>query len=256
MIDPDASQRQIFVLAERYDSIDGPWHSHRRAQLIYASKGVLTVQSEMGLWVVPPQRGVWIPPGTAHKISADSEFWLHTLYAEPDVTSLPRHWGVVNIDRLTSALLIEAASFGSQVCVGPQALQQDNVMQVLRDRLPNLSQVPSHLPKPLDARIRRISQALEKNPADNRSLYDWANENGLSERTAGRLFQCETGLTFGKWRQQLRLLLAIQLIGLGKGITAVSIEVGYEDTSAFIKAFKAAFGQTPGKYLKGQKASS
>lgn len=246
MIDPDDAQRSVFVLSERYGAFDGPWHSHRRAQLIYASSGVLTVQSKSGLWVVPPQRGVWIPPGAVHKVSADSDFWLNTLYAEPDTPGLPAQWGVVNVDALTRELLVEASRFGSALMM---TAAQQHVMQVLLDRLPQLGAVPSHLPKPQDPRLLRITQALIKKPDDNRSLKAWAKEVGLSERTAARLFIKETGLSFGKWRQQLRLLLAIQLLGLGRSVSHVAAEVGYEDTSAFIKAFKTSFGQTPSKYL-------
>ncbi len=252
MIDPDAVRRPVFVLAERYNAMDGPWHSHRRAQLIHASMGVLTVQSEEGLWVVPPQRGVWIPPGAAHKISAENDFWLHTLYSEPNLPALPSQWGVVTIDPLTSALMVEAARFGGDTCSGNEALQHEHLIQVLLDRLPNLSRVPSYLPKPRDARLLRITQALVKTPSDNRGLRAWASESGLSERTAARLFQRETGLSFGKWRQQMRLLKAVQLMSLGKSVTHVAFEVGYGDVSAFIELFKAAFGQTPGIYLRNK----
>src|ERR1700756_576086 len=42
-------------------------HFHDRDQLVYASRGVMTVRSRDGTWVVPPHRAVWIPAGvTAH----------------------------------------------------------------------------------------------------------------------------------------------------------------------------------------------
>ena len=43
-------------------------------------------------------------------------------------------------------------------------------------------------------------------------------------------------MTFGKWRQQLRLLQALRLLADGKNVTTVSLEVGYENPSAFIAA--------------------
>jgi quercetin dioxygenase-like cupin family protein len=42
-----------------------PLHFHDRDQIVYASRGVMTVQTEAGTWVVPPQRAVWIPAGIA-----------------------------------------------------------------------------------------------------------------------------------------------------------------------------------------------
>ena len=59
----------------------------------------------------------------------------------------------------------------------------------------------------------------------------------------------ETGLTFGQWRQQLRLLAALELLGAGESVTAVAFSVGYDDVSSFIAAFKAAMGVTPSRYF-------
>jgi quercetin dioxygenase-like cupin family protein len=38
-----------------------PLHFHDRDQLVYASRGVMTVRTQSDTWVVPPQRAVWIP---------------------------------------------------------------------------------------------------------------------------------------------------------------------------------------------------
>lgn len=244
LINPDDAPNPVVVLAERYLAMDGPWHSHRRAQLIHASEGVLTVQSATGLWVVPPQRGVWIPGEMVHKVAAQRDFWLHTAYVDPTVMACPPECRVVAVDRLTNELLIEAATFDTERFAAPQA----RLMQVLTDRLPQLTHMPFHLPCPSDARLLRITQALERDPADARTLAQLASGMGLSARTAARLFQSDTGLTFGKWRLQLRLLAAVQRLSLGHAVSRVAADVGYEDTSAFISVFKAAFGQTPAKW--------
>ena len=47
-----------------------PPHRHRRAQLVYAPEGVMTVTTERGMWVVPPQRAVWVPALMTHQIRA------------------------------------------------------------------------------------------------------------------------------------------------------------------------------------------
>jgi len=55
-------------------------------------------------------------------------------------------------------------------------------------------------------------------------------------------------MTFGKWRQQVRMLHALRLLAAGESVTTVAFEVGYDSTSAFISAFKTALGTTPGRY--------
>lgn len=56
-------------------------------------------------------------------------------------------------------------------------------------------------------------------------------------------------MTFGRWRQQLRLLHALRLLAAGRPVTAVALEVGYDSPSAFIAMFRAALGTTPSRYF-------
>ena len=247
LIDPDQAERGVFVLAERYEPLEGPWHSHRRAQLIHASEGVLTVRTHTGLWVVPPQRAVWILPGIAHQVSSRKAFWLRTLYAEPDAAPLPDACCVVGVDRLVTELLIAASEFGAAY---PPGGPEERLIQVILDRLPRLEVAPLHLPSPRDARLEGIAHALTTNPADPRTLGELAATVGTTERTVARLFLQETGLTFGQWRRQLRLLAALERLGAGESVSNVALDIGYQDVSSFIAVFKSALGDTPARYFR------
>ena len=54
-------------------------HSHSRAQLIFASRGVMTVTTDEGAFVVPPQRAVWMPAGTIHRVESRGAYSMRTL---------------------------------------------------------------------------------------------------------------------------------------------------------------------------------
>src|SRR6185436_3908339 len=41
-------------------------HSHARGHLVYAARGVLSVHTGGGTWVVPANRVVWVPAGSTH----------------------------------------------------------------------------------------------------------------------------------------------------------------------------------------------
>jgi AraC-like DNA-binding protein len=56
-------------------------------------------------------------------------------------------------------------------------------------------------------------------------------------------------MTFGKWRQQLRLLHSIQKLASGEKVTTVALDAGYNSTSAFISVFRKSMGITPGQYI-------
>lgn len=57
-------------------------------------------------------------------------------------------------------------------------------------------------------------------------------------------------MTFGRWRQQLQLIIALRSLAAGATVQKVSGDLGYESVSAFITMFKKALGTSPAKYLK------
>ena len=75
-------------------------------------------------------------------------------------------------------------------------------------------------------------------------------QRGAHERTLQRLFKPETGTTFGRWRTQLRLQHGVIALGQGQNVTTTAATSGYREASAFIAAFRSAFGTTPGRYVE------
>jgi AraC-like DNA-binding protein len=246
-IDPDRAKRDVFVLGDHHRPLETPWHSHARAQLIHVSRGVLTVRTKDGLWMVPPQRAVWILPGTQHKIASKKNFWLTTLYAKLGIDAIPEKSSVVSIDRLTDELLIAAAHFGPGYPLGGP---EERLIKVLLERLPQLPVSSLYLQEPRDQKLKRITDALIATPARPETLAELSAKAHLTERTAARLFVRETGLTFGQWRQQLRVLTALEELGAGASVTAAALNVGYQDVSSFITAFKRIVGDTPSKCFR------
>ena len=72
---------------------------------------------------------------------------------------------------------------------------------------------------------------------------------GASKRTLSRLFTTQTRMSFQAWRQQRRLLRALELLATGDNVTAIALELGYDNTSAFIAMFRRCLGTTPARYL-------
>src|ERR1700685_4625268 len=75
-----------------------PLHFHDRDQLVYASRGVMTVRTGDGTWVVPPTRAVWLPAAVPHTITMSGTVAMRTLYLRPRLAStLPRNCCVINV---------------------------------------------------------------------------------------------------------------------------------------------------------------
>src|ERR1700721_4293933 len=89
-----------------------PLHVHRRDQLVYASRGVMTVRTSGGTWVIPTYRAVWIPAPVPHTITMSGAVAMRTLYLKPRLAkTLPRDCCVVNVSPLLKELVLHACTF-------------------------------------------------------------------------------------------------------------------------------------------------
>lgn len=247
-LDVDAVDRPVTFRVHDYS---GPHvvarHRHRRAQLLYASRGVMRVTISEGVWVVPSHRAVWVPPEVDHEVNSSSSISLRNLYFDPKVCGgLPTSCCVITVPSLLRELILYAVTL-------PPRYDQDGadgrLMQVILDQIQALPTAPLHLPLSDEPRVRAITHALQRNPADHRSLEEWGRQVGASARTLARLFLRETGYTFGQWRQQVRLLSALEGLAQGRPVTVIANELGYENQSAFIAMFRKALGKTPRRFF-------
>lgn len=230
-----------------------PFHRHQRAQLVYASQGVMSVTTRSASFVVPPQRAVWMPRETEHRVEAHSDVAIRTLYIDPHVlTSLPEEACILQVTPLLRELIVTAVAAGA---VYEPSSPQSRIMSVILDQIGVLPIVSLALPTPQDSRLLRITRSLIENPADQRDLEKWAIEVGASKRTLNRLFSAQTGMSFSAWRQQRRIHRALELLIIGKSVTSIALELGYENTSAFIAMFKRCLGTTPSHYFDRRNSS-
>jgi AraC-like DNA-binding protein len=230
-----------------------PVHTHPEHQLIYACRGVMTVWTDAGTWVVPPQRAVWVPAKTPHAVAMYGPVSMRTLYLKPRVLQLSRHCRVVNVSPLLRELILHACRFPA---LRRRVKAHAHLIEMILDQLELVETSPLQLLNPTDPRAARIAETLWADPSDPRPLADICKLAGASKRTIERLFQSETNLSLGGWRQQLRLLCSLRLLAAGEPITRVALESGYSTPSAFIAMFRKAFGTTPRRYFADHSESA
>jgi AraC-like DNA-binding protein len=240
--------RPIAAMAKDFPSGSRvPPHRHRRAQLVFAAEGVMVVWTEQGSWVVPPQRAVWMPAETEHSIRTWGNVAMRTLYIRADIArSLPPHCSVIAVSPLLRELILRAVELPILYDEGGA---DGRVMSLILDEIRALPMLPLHLPWPRDARLKRLCDALQSEPANQRTLEDWARGSGASGRTLARLFRKETGMSFGAWRQQARLVAALGRLATGEAVTNVALDLGYQSPSAFTCMFRRALGRAPTRYF-------
>jgi AraC-like DNA-binding protein len=225
-----------------------PLHFHERDQLVYASRGVMTVRTGNGAWVVPTHRAVWIPAKMPHTIAMSGTVAMRTLYLRPRLAkALPRHCCVVHVSPLLKELILHACQFAG---LGRTVRTQRHLIDLILDQMEEIQVVPLRLPNPSDPRALRIAEALLADPGSREPLSRVCKSSGASKRTAERLFQKDVGITLGKWRQQLRLMQAMRLLAEGAKVTHAALEAGYSTPSAFISMFRKSLGTTPTLYFR------
>jgi AraC-like DNA-binding protein len=248
------------VMAGRTDVVTGPdglelaAHHHRVAQMIYTARGLLTCEVSQGLWIVPPQCAVWIPGGVRHCVKGIGTVEIYSLFVDPaSAQSMPDTCCTVSVSPLLRELLIRCAGFPA---LYPSEGAESRLATVLLDELAATPVEKLHLPMPADDRLRRIADGMAADPSDRATVQEWASRIEVSERTLSRLVLQETGMTFGRWRQQFHIVLALQWLSQGASVQSVATDLGYESASSFIFIFRKALGSSPARYITQRLAGS
>ena len=208
----------------------------------------MTVRTDAGVWVVPPMRAVWVAAFVEHSIQMTGSVAMRTLYINPELSpSMQSTCCVIGVSPLLRELIVEMVSIGVLYESDPSHHKR---LDLLLDMLAILPQRPLALTMPTDPRARVIADRVWRNPKSFSTLTELAQGSGASIRTIERAFLRETGLTIGRWRQQVRLFEALRLLGKDMPVTTVAQEVGYESPSAFVAMFRKAFGTTPSRYFE------
>lgn len=249
-VDPDDVPRPIVAFGAMMSDVGGfelEPHRHRKGQMLYVQRGALSCEVDGGLWIVPPRSAIWIPGNALHAIRATRVLEGYNAFVDPDAgTGLPDTCCAVSVTPLLRELLTRAAHLPYFYEEGGATAR---LVAVLLDELAAAPVEDLHLPMPTDRRLRGIVDAMMASPADRGTLDSWAQRAGMSERTLVRLISRETGMSFGRWRQQLSVVLAVKWLAGGASIQQVAGDLGYESVPSFVTMFRKALGTSPGRYM-------
>lgn len=223
-----------------------PAHAHPQGHLVYPASGVLSMVTDAGSWIAPPNRAVWIPAGFSHQHRAHGATDMRIMFIPQDMADqLPGHPAVLVI----SALAREATLALTGAAAWAQAAR-DRLRRVVIDDLTAATEQPLHLPEPQDERLQALTYLVQHDLANPATLEQLGRKVGASERTLSRLFHRETGMGFRRWRAQSRIHHALLLLTDGVSVTDAAVACGWANPSAFIETFTALVGVTPGAYRR------
>lgn len=250
-IDLSLQQRPAMAISVDFAEYDaeGHRHQHRQGQLVLALHGAVTCKAEKGVWIVPPNCGVWIPGGVPHSNQITSNARIAYLFVEPDAAMLPTKCCTLSVSPMLREMIIQLAEISQD---DRDDAHVERLVRVMLDELALMPRERLELPVSDHPKIASITAALMADPGDRRTLDQWAKHVAISDRTLKRLMVQETGLSFGRWRRQLHLVIALRGLAGGATVQQVAGDLGYESTTAFIVMFRKALGTTPSRYFADQ----
>ncbi|CAB5511723.1 HTH-type transcriptional regulator NimR [Achromobacter anxifer] len=225
---------------------ESPLHRHAMGQLVLSLQGGVTCSVPQGLWMVPPQCGVWIPGGVPHSNRVTQNGRVCFLFVPPAATGLPEQCCTLAISPLVRELIIHLADLAPEATATAATRK---LAEVLVEQLARMPAEQLHLPMSEHPRLREIADALHADPADRSTVAQWSERVAMSERTLARLVRQELGMSFGRWRQQMHIIQALQRLSAGVSVQRTAEDLGYESVSAFITMFRKALGKTPARYF-------
>jgi AraC-like DNA-binding protein len=231
---------------DAFEAAAGEPHFHLAGQVYLLEAGLVTIDSPRGRLVAVPRRLGWIPPGVLHRALGHgpiSGLVGHVVLEACE--SLPPEPALLEAGDLAGPLMARLAAWRGEV--GDQRTAR--LAEALLDELAAAPQAGPTLPLPQSEGLRRLCEALMAG-GEASEPADWARGQNVSLRTLTRRFEAETGLTPLAWRRALRLTRARELLADGEAVSQTAWRVGYESVGAFIEAFKAVFGLTPGAWAK------
>lgn len=205
-------------------------HFHPRAQLLYATAGLMMASAEDGTWVVPEGHALWLPPRLPHAVVMHGAVSMCSAYlAVEAIAGFSVRARVIGVSSLLASAL---AALTDEPVLYDEAGRGGHLAALVLDEIRRAPETRLTLPLPSDTRLRRICLGLIDAPATAFDLDTWADRSGLSRRTLTRGFRRETGLTFGQWRARARVVRALALAADGHAPRQVAASVGYRSIQA------------------------
>ncbi|MCP3714074.1 helix-turn-helix transcriptional regulator [Paraburkholderia sp. CNPSo 3281] len=242
--------RPVGAMAKEFErgAVSG-LHRHPRAQLLYAPVGVMEIRVGNRSWFASPHRAMWIPAECEHEVHFKTATSVRTLYVDP--ASLPAGAGALPGTIDVTSLLRELILRAVEMPVEYDAAGRDGqIASLALAEIEWSTARPLVLPVLSDTRLLAMQRELEQTPSDPRTLEQWASALNSSVRTLARAFRAQAGMTFGQWRQHMRVHAALPRLASGEPVTTVALDLGYDSASAFAAVFRRIMGVVPSRYFQ------
>ncbi len=242
---PDALTNSLIGVQSALGDHDSGSHRHEMAQILFTRQGCvrLTLNDGALLCLLPPGRAAWIPAGISHRAEMKNIVDYRSVWFQPQrYPLLPTQSAILNVVPLLRELLERLSA--SPWKTNWEAEPARHLAALCVAEISDAVKEPMMLALPQDKRLAMLSGDALPPP-----LGDLAARCGASEKTISRLFRRDTGMTYQQWRQQWRLMKAVEMLATGERISDTAQALDFSSDSAFIYFFRTMTGMTPGRYF-------
>lgn len=243
----DATGWSATAISYRRGEVDLP-HYHLEGQLLFATRGVMLVETADRRWVIPPQRALWIPPLMIHSYRLLSRTELRAVYISSTLITECKNFTGNNGAHMINAVPLVKELITGLFDDGYYATTKRRMALLLLEIISEAPTVSAELPMPRDERLFRATRELMLSHRWEASLTDMADVANMSERSFSRLFLQDTGFSFRTWKQRARIYASLDLLAENIPVKQIAWQLGFSSPAAFSTAFHAVMGVTPGEY--------
>lgn len=240
---PDSFPNPVVGVASTITDYNSGWHQHLKHQLLFAKDKGVMVDVEQSRFFVPSNCAILIPAHNKHRTTAQSEIELRAVLFD-NQQSLPDGVMLLTLTPLLREIVDKIAHWPWD----KPFIEQYSIFTVFEEELKQALKQPLQLYLPEDRRLTPLLALIQENQIPPK-LSCVEKIVGASSKTIGRIFLRETGLSYQAWRQQWRLMKAMEMLTNKHPVNYIAQQLEFSSSSAFIAFFQKHTSQTPGRFV-------
>ena len=254
---------RLFHINDRTDR-EFEWHYHDFHKIIVFVSGKVTYHIEGKTYQLKPQDILLVSQGAIHKPEIDPSIpyeryivWIRDDLSSPELNTCfqkanDRSFNLIRLDSALQEKLkdllpeiehsLRDTQFGDSIL--SKALFAQFMIYINRIFLKS-STAPDQKSYSSDSQVEQLLKYINRNLSENLSIDHLAERFFFSKYHMMRKFKKETGYTIHNYIISKRLLHARSLIAQGIPVMKAAMQSGFQDYTAFVRAYKKQFGTVP-----------
>ena len=243
---------------------DFSYHYHDFHKIIVFISGKVTYHIEGKAYQLKPQDILLVSQGAIHKPEIDPSipyeryiFWIRDDLSSSELNTCfqkanDRSFNLIRLDSVLQEKLkdllpeiehsLRDTQFGDSIL--SKALFAQFMVYINRIFLKS-STAPDQKSYSSDSQVEQLLKYINRNLSENLSIDHLAERFFFSKYHMMRKFKKETGYTIHNYIISKRLLHARSLIAQGTPVMKAAMQSGFQDYTAFVRAYKKQFGTVP-----------